>query len=106
MRQLVLCSALLLAGCATYTRVSGAYRASLSSSDVESIVQLADTIWPRRHLTRVTLDAITPDRVGVYVLQDRGTTTWSSGYTAVRRRGVWTVAPRDRSAPTRGSVTL
>ena len=85
MRSLVLFSAILLVGC-TQTRIVGPYRASLSRADVQSIVQIAQTIYPR-YYSRMTINVVHPDEVWV--------DTWSQGgsmsydYCAVRRNGIW-----------------
>jgi hypothetical protein len=85
MRQLVLFSALVLVGC-TQTRVVGAYRASLSGSDVQSIVQIAQTIYPR-YYSRMTLNAVAPDEVWVDTVSEGG--SYFYDYSAVRRGRTW-----------------
>ena len=62
MRQLILCSALLLAGCGTYTSIVGPYRASLSRADVQSIVQLGQQV-EAVHYNQMTLNAVGRDEV-------------------------------------------
>ncbi|MFN2542592.1 MAG: hypothetical protein ABR514_10565, partial [Chthoniobacterales bacterium] len=63
MRQLLLCSALVFAGCAQ-VRVVGPYRASLSQGDVQSIMQIAQTI-DRGSYSRLIVNAVAPDEVWV-----------------------------------------
>ena len=85
MRQLILFSTLLIAGCAQI-KVVGPYKASLSPTDIESIVQIAQTI-ERGHYTRLTLQAIAPDEVWVGAVVHGGSTFYD--YSAVRRGGTW-----------------
>jgi len=85
MRQLVLFSAVLLIGC-TQTRVVGPYRASLSRADVQSIAQIAQTIYPR-YYSRMTLNAVAPDEVWVDTFSQGGSMSYD--YSAVRRGGTW-----------------
>jgi hypothetical protein len=84
MRPLVICIALLLTACGTYTSVIGPYRANLSRTDVQAIAQIAQTIRSG-HYNQMTLDAVAPDAVAVDTLRDNG----SYGYVAIRRGGVW-----------------
>jgi hypothetical protein len=85
MRPLVLLSAILLAGCAQ-VKVVGPYKTSLSRSDIDSIVQIAQTI-ERGQYTRLTLQAVAPDEVWVDAVVHGGTTFYD--YSAVRRSGTW-----------------
>jgi hypothetical protein len=85
MRELVLFSAILFAGCAQ-VKVVGPYKASLSRADVESIVQIAQTI-ERGQYTRLTLQAVAPDEVWVDAVVHGGSTYYD--YSAVRRSGTW-----------------
>jgi hypothetical protein len=85
MRQLILFSALLLAGCAQ-VKVVGPYKASLSPTDVESIVQIAQTI-ERGYYSRLILQAVAPDEVWVDAVVHGGTTFYD--YSAVRRGDTW-----------------
>jgi hypothetical protein len=85
MRQVVLFSALLLFGC-TQTKVVGPYRAGLSRTDVQSIVQIAQTIHPR-YYSRMTLNAVAPDVVWVDTVSQGG--SWTYDYSAVRHGGIW-----------------
>jgi hypothetical protein len=85
MRQVILFSALALVGC-TQTRIVGPYRASLSRADVQSIVQIAQTIHTR-HYSRMTLNAVAPDEVWVGTVSQGG--SWFYDYSAIRRGGTW-----------------
>ena len=88
MRQLVCFCAVLVVGC-TQTRVVGPYRASLSRSEVQSIVQIAETIYPR-YYSRMTLNAVAPDEVWVGTVSEGGTCFYD--YSAVagqlKRKGI------------------
>jgi hypothetical protein len=85
MRQLILFSALFFAGCAQI-KVVGLYKASLSPTDVDSIVKIAQTIEPGAY-TRLTLQAVAPDEVWVDAVLHGGSTFYD--YSAVRRSGKW-----------------
>jgi hypothetical protein len=85
MREVILFSALLFAGCAQ-VKVVGPYKASLSRADVESIVQIAQTI-ERGQYSRLTLQAVGPDEVWVDAVVHGGTTFYD--YSAVRRGRTW-----------------
>jgi hypothetical protein len=84
MRHLVLCSALLI-GC-TQTRIVGPYRAGLSRADVQSVEQIAQTIYPR-YYSRMILNAVAPDEVWVDTVSQGG--SYFYDYSAVRRGGKW-----------------
>lgn len=86
MRHLLICSAILIAGCGTYTSVVGPYRASLSRADVQSIVGISQTIYPG-HYNQMTLNAAAPDVVWVDTQSRAG--TFSYDYSAVRRDRMW-----------------
>jgi hypothetical protein len=94
MRVLALCSALLLTACGTYTSVIGPYAASVSRTDAQSIVRLAQTIYPG-HYNTMTLDAVGRDRVNVDTQKGNG----SYGFVAVRRGGTWKVDKAAGSPP-------
>jgi hypothetical protein len=85
MRELLLFSAILFAGCAQ-VKVVGPYKTSLSQGDVESIVQIAQAI-ERGQYSRLTLQAVAPDEVWVDAVVHGGTTYYD--YSAVRRGGTW-----------------
>jgi hypothetical protein len=85
MRELVLLSAILFAGCAQ-VKVVGPHKASLSRADVESIVQIAQTI-ERGQYSRLTLQAVAPDEVWVDAVVHGASTYYD--YSAVRRSGIW-----------------
>ena len=85
MRQLVVLSAFLLAGCAQ-VKVIGPYRASLSRTDVDSIVHIAQTI-ERGQYRRIILKVVAPDEVWVDAVVHGGSTYYD--YSAVRRGGTW-----------------
>jgi hypothetical protein len=96
MRELILFSAILLAGCAQ-VRVIGPYKASLSRTDVESIVQIAQTVEPGQY-SRLILQAVARDEVWVDAVVHGGSTFYD--YSAVRRggtsrRGRYTSPPID-----------
>jgi len=86
MRQLVLLSAFVLAGCAQ-VKVVGPYRAGLSPSDVQNIIQIAQTI-ERGSYSRLTIRAVRPNEVWVDAVAHGGTFFYD--YSAVRRGGTWT----------------
>ena len=85
MRELILVSAMLFSGCAQ-VKVVGPYKANLSRSDIDTIVQIAQTI-ERGQYTRLTLQAVAPDQVWVDAVVHGGTTFYD--YSAVRRGGTW-----------------
>jgi hypothetical protein len=85
MRQLLAFSALLVAGCAQ-VKVIGPYHASLSRGDVQSIVQIAQTI-ERGYYSRLILNAVSPNEVWVDAVVHGGSTFYD--YSAVRRGGTW-----------------
>jgi hypothetical protein len=95
MRQLIVFSALLFASC-TQTRIVGQYRASLSRTDVRSIVQIAQSIHPR-YYSRITINAVAPDEVWVDTVSEGG--RWFYDYSAIRRGGIWKRG-RERPQPT------
>ena len=86
MRQVVLFSALLLTACSTYTRVVGPYRANLSRTDVQSIVQLGQQVRSG-YYNFMFMQAVGPDEV--WVDCEQGSTSF--GFTALRRGGTWKV---------------
>jgi hypothetical protein len=105
MKHLHILAALFLTACATQTRVSGPYAASLSALDIEQIRQLAYT-KENVHYQHIDIEAIGPGLVRVDTIQMRSPVTTYSDFDARLRGKTWSIQKRPAVSQSREPVIV